>query len=98
MENGILINYTAAAEWKMRMVFIGATSKMTTGMDMEHWNFLMEIYTPDNSSTKTRAGMESTDTYMAMCIMDSSNTIRKMAMDITGGQVAMNTTESGAMG
>jgi hypothetical protein len=42
--------------------------------------------------------MESTDTHMAMFIMDSSNTIRKMAMDITGGQVAMNTTESGAMG
>jgi hypothetical protein len=35
MENGILINFMAAAELKMNMVFIAGILKMTRGKAME---------------------------------------------------------------
>lgn len=98
MVNGILINYTAAAELKIKMVFIGAISKMTKGTAMEHQNFLTETYTLGNTSTKNKTAMESTDTHMATFITGSSDTATRTAMDITSGQLARNTAGSGGMG
>jgi hypothetical protein len=45
----------------------------------------------------SNTGMEYTDGLMEMYITDSTNRIRKMAKDITDGQVAMNIGESTRM-
>jgi hypothetical protein len=96
MENGILINHMAAERWKINMAVGGGNSRMIRGKDMEHGKrLLMETDTSGNSVMISNTGMEYTDGLMEMYITESGNKIIEMDKDITGGQMALNTAETG---
>ena len=74
----------------------GGNTRMVRGKDKEHSRVLMETDTSGNSVMVSDTGMEYTylqrkETY----ITENTNRIREMDKDITGGQMAMNTAETG---
>ena len=68
---------------------------MVNGKDMEHGRVLMETDTSVNTVMISNTGMEYTDGLMDQYITESVNSIIKMDKDISGGQMAMNTAETG---
>ena len=98
MENGILIKDMAAKRWNSKMVTVGGgDSRMVIGKDMEQGRVLLETDTSGNSVMIISTGMEYTDGLMEKYITESGNRIIKMDKDISGGQMAMTTAETGRM-
>jgi hypothetical protein len=61
---------------------------MTRGKDMEYMIMMMEGDTSGNGCRMTDTGMEYSDGQVEQHIMDNSNRINKMAMDIIEMQMA----------
>jgi hypothetical protein len=72
----------------MIMAFIGENSRITRGEDMEYMIMMMETDTSGNTCRVHHTGMEYSDGHMEQYIMDNSNRIIKMAMDIIEMQMA----------
>ena len=64
---------------------------------MEHLSMLMETDTSGSGCRISNTAMEYTDITVEVYTMDNGNKIRKMAMDIKGGQMVTNTMVSSKM-
>ena len=76
---------------------IQANSRMATTKDMEHLSGLVETDTSGNGCRMSNKGMDYSDVLKDIYTMDNGNKIRKMAMDILGGQMVTNTMDSTKM-
>jgi hypothetical protein len=76
---------------------LGGNARMVTWKDMEQRSGLVAADTSGNGRMITSTGMEYTDIQVEMYITDSGNRIRKMAKDITGGQMVKNIGETTRM-
>jgi hypothetical protein len=68
---------------------------MVREKDMEQGRVLMETDTSGNSVMISHTGMEYSDGQVDQYITENTNRVIKMDKDITGGQMAMNTAETG---
>jgi predicted nucleic acid-binding Zn finger protein len=98
LQNGKIINYINAPRFTSQMAtVIGGNTRITRKKDMEHLSGLMDADTSGNTCRMTCTGMEYTDITVEEYTMDNGNKIRKMVMDIKGGQVATNTMDNTKM-
>ena len=93
-----MINYMARPSVHGQMAtVIGGSTRITKGKDMGQASGLMDRGTRGNTRRGRCTGMEYTHAQMGECIMENINRTIWMVMAVTGGQMVLNTTESGRM-
>jgi hypothetical protein len=98
LENGIFDVFMVRPSVHIHLAtVIGGRTRITNRKDMEHSSGLMDRDTRGNGRRGRVTGTEYAHGQMGQCIVENTNRTTMMVMAVTGGQMAMSTTESGRM-